>query len=27
MILYTYPISARPYVCTGDTTFKIAPKA
>jgi hypothetical protein len=27
MILYTYPISARPYVCTGDTTFKIAPKS
>jgi hypothetical protein len=27
MILYTYPISARPYVCTGDTTFKLAPKA
>lgn len=27
MILYTYPISARPYVCTGDTTFKIVPKA
>ena len=21
MILYTYPISSRPYVCTGDTTF------
>jgi len=26
MILYTYPISARPYVCTGDTTFRIAPQ-
>lgn len=21
MIVYSYPISARPYVCTGDTTF------
>jgi hypothetical protein len=27
MILFTYPISSRPYVCTGDTTFTIAPKA
>jgi hypothetical protein len=27
MILFTYPISSRPYVCTGDTTFKIAPRA
>lgn len=27
MILYTYPISSRPYVCTGDTTFQLpAPK-
>ncbi|MGZ4168060.1 MAG: hypothetical protein ACXVRM_11585 [Solirubrobacteraceae bacterium] len=26
MILYTYPISARPYVCTGDTTFRLAPR-
>jgi hypothetical protein len=26
MILYSYPISARPYVCTGDTTFRIAPR-
>ena len=26
MILYTYPISARPYVCTGDTTFQAQPK-
>jgi hypothetical protein len=26
MIVYSYPISARPYVCTGDTTFRIAPK-
>ncbi len=25
MILPTYPISSRPYVCTGDTTFKLAP--
>src|SRR5262249_27158481 len=25
-ILYTSPISARPYVCTGDTTFRLAPK-
>jgi hypothetical protein len=25
-ILYTYPISARPYVCTGDTTFRLAPR-
>lgn len=22
MIVYSYPISSRPYVCTGDTTFK-----
>ena len=27
MLLYTDPISARPYVCTGDTTFKVARKA
>jgi hypothetical protein len=26
MILYTYPISARPYVCTGDTTFRLTPR-
>jgi hypothetical protein len=25
-ILFTYPISARPYVCSGDTTFHLAPK-
>ena len=25
MIIYSYPISSRPYVCTGDTTFKLAP--
>jgi hypothetical protein len=23
-ILFTYPISARPYVCSGDTTFHLA---
>ncbi len=22
-LLYTYPMSARPYVCTGDTTFRL----
>jgi hypothetical protein len=27
MILYTYPISSRPYVCTGDTTFRLTPRA
>src|SRR5436305_9131735 len=26
MLLYTYPMSARPYVCTGDTTFRLAPR-
>jgi hypothetical protein len=25
-ILFTYPISARPYVCSGDTTFRLAPR-
>ena len=25
-VLYTYPISARPYVCTGDTTFRVGPR-
>jgi hypothetical protein len=25
-ILFTYPISARPYVCSGDTTFHLAPR-
>ena len=25
-VLYTYPISARPYVCTGDSTFRATPK-
>lgn len=25
-LLYTYPMSARPYVCTGDTTFRLAPR-
>jgi hypothetical protein len=24
-LLYTYPISARPYVCSGDTTFHLSP--
>ncbi len=25
-LLFTYPMSARPYVCTGDTTFKLTPR-
>jgi hypothetical protein len=25
MIVYSYPISSRPYVCTGDTTFMFKP--
>jgi hypothetical protein len=25
MIVYSYPISSRPYVCTGDTTFTFKP--
>jgi hypothetical protein len=24
-ILFTYPISSRPYVCSGDTTFRLRP--
>jgi len=25
-LIWTYPISSRPYVCTGDTTFHLSPK-
>ena len=25
-VLYTYPISGLPYICTGDTTFQLAPR-
>jgi hypothetical protein len=26
-ILYTYPISSRPYVCSGDTAFQLKPRS
>jgi hypothetical protein len=26
MLVWTYPMSARPYVCTGDTTFTVKPQ-
>ena len=25
-LVWTYPMSSRPYVCTGDTTFKLMPR-
>jgi hypothetical protein len=25
-LIWTYPMSSRPYVCSGDTTFKLAPR-